>query len=679
MTRMSGSPTSPLLQPLHLGAREIPNRIVFGAHVTNFGVGNVFTPRHRAYYRERAVGGAGLIVTEGLTVHALDWPYEHIPFGHCDEIVPSLHALAEEVRLASGGATRLVAQLSHTGGQTHGRLLRQSPWAPSAVPDVSSRKMPRVMEADHIEQVVRGFGAAAARVAQAGLDGVELNAAQYSLLRQFLSPLTNLRGDDYGGALENRLRLLLRVVAVVRTLLGPGRILGVKLCGDELAPWGGLTPEHAAEIAAKLVGAGGVDYLSVQIGGPYSAHITDAGMPMPEAHGAAASAAIRNAVCEAVQPHGVPVFLEGRIDRIETAEAVLQAGQADAIVMTRALISDPDLPRKVAGAAPEPIRPQVGMNRYFVVKGDWNRPLGDLANPRAGREETLPPVEALPRNQRERVLVIGGGPAGLEAAGTLARLGHRVTLAESRGRLGGLATLLAETVTARAEFAPLVAHHEHMLERLGVEIRLNTLIAGGEPWLSEFARIYVATGASAPPPLYAVPNALPLWTPRALLEPDAPARLPAPAAGRPSPAAGRALVIDSEFGYRMANSVERLLALGFGVDVIAEDFFIGREVVESAELLWFSRVAAAGVGLYPRLRVLRVETDAVVASDRFSRQERRFAPVSLLVHSAPEVPNDALAERLRQRNPQVITIGDARAPRLMGEAILHAHKTVREI
>jgi hypothetical protein len=315
------------------------------------------------------------------------------------------------------------------------------------------------------------------------------------------------------------------------------------------------------------------------------------------------------------------------------------------------------------------------MNRYFVVKGDWNRPLGDLANPRAGREETLPPIEPLPDHQRQRMLVIGGGPAGLEAAGTLAWLGHRVTLAEARARLGGLATLLAEAVIARAEFAPLVAYHERMLERLGVEIRLNTVIAGEEPWLAEFERIYVATGASAPPPPYAVPEAMlttgRLWTPRALLEPDAPSRLPAPSTGR-------ALVIDSEFGYRMANSVERLLALGFGVDVIAEDFFIGREVVESAELLWFSRVAAAGVGLHPRLRVARVEPDAVVAIDRFSPRERRFAPVSLVVHAAPEIPNDALAERLRERHAQVITLGDARAPRLMGEAILHAHRTVRE-
>jgi len=663
---MSGSASSLLLQPLQIGALEIRNRVIFGAHVTNFGLGNVFTSRHRAYYRERAAGGAGLIVTEAITVHPLDWPYEHIPFGHRDEIVPSLRELAEDVRRASAGATRVVAQLNHTGGQTHGRLLRQSPWAPSAIPDVSSRKMPRVMEARHIDQVIEGFAHAAARVAQAGLDGVELNAAQYSLLRQFLSPLTNVRTDDYGGPLENRMRLLQRVVAAVRQVLTPGQVLGVKLCGDELAPWGGLTPDHAAEIAARLVAAGGVDSLSVQIGGPYSAHITDAGMPMPQAHGAGASAKIREAVRGAI-----PVFLEGRIDLVQVAEAVLKAGQADGVVMTRALISDPHLPHKILAGENANIRPHVGMNRYFAVKGDWNRPLGDLANPRAGREESLPPLEPVPESARKRVLVIGAGPAGMEAAGVLGRLGHRVTLAESGAHLGGLALKLARTARSRSEFGPFVEYHAKNLARTGVELRLRTEVTGEEPWLEEFDRIWLATGAAASTLRIPAPEGMPVWTPRDLLEESAPERLP-------SPFAGRVLVVDSELGYRMAYAVERMIELGFSVDVITEDFLVGRDLVESADLLWFNHVAAAGVGLHSRLRLDRLESQRALAIDRFSRRERTFSGLALLIHSAPETPGARLQERLSQRGIEAVTLGDARAPRLMGEAVLHAHRTVRE-
>jgi 2,4-dienoyl-CoA reductase-like NADH-dependent reductase (Old Yellow Enzyme family) len=665
-----------LLDPLPLGRTTLPNRIVFGSHVTNFGRGNLFTPRHAAYYGARAAGGAGLIITEALTVHPLDWPYEHVPFGHREEIVPSLRALAAALRAAApGGAVRIVAQLNHSGGQTHGRLLRQSPWAPSAVPDVASKKMARAMDAGQIEQVVTGFAAAAERVARAGLDGVELNAGQYSLLRQFLSPLTNFRTDHYGGPLENRIRLLLRVVAAARRALGVEPILGVKLCGDELAPWGGLTSEDAAEIATRLSAAGGLDYLSVQIGGPFSVHITEAGMPVPQAHAAHLARTVRDAISGAGAP---PVFAEGRIESGEAAEGVLARGDADACVMTRALISDPDLPRKLAHPGAEPVRPHVGMNRYFVVKGDWNRPLGDLANPRAGREARLPPLHASPAAARRRMLVIGGGPAGLEAAGTLARLGHAVRLVEAGAELGGLAARLAAAIPARAEFGPLVDYHRAMLERLGVQVELGHRVAGDEPWLAEFDRILLATGAQAPPCPWPIPEglapaAISAVTPRDLLEPGARERLP-------SPALGRALVADAELGYRMANAVEWLLGAGYGVDVLTEDFFVGRELVESAEFLWFNRVAGQGARFYPRLRVARIAADehghpAVIAADRFSRQERRFAPASLLVYAAPEAPADGLLEKLSARGLEAVTIGDARAPRLMGEAVLHAHRT----
>ena len=693
---------SPLLQPLPLGRPgtnrpALPNRIVFGAHVTNFGQGNLFTARHRAYYRERAAGGAGLIVTEALTVHPLDWPYEHIPFGHQDAIVPSLRALADELRVAAQEAGHppplILAQLNHTGGQTHGRLLRQSPWAPSAVPDVASKKMPRVMDTHQIDEVVQGFSAAAARVRQGGLDGVELNAAQYALLRQFLSPLTNFRADEYGGSLENRLRLLARVIAEVRRALGPGPVLGVKLTGDELAPWGGLTPEHCAGIAQALTAVGGLDYLSVQIGGPYSAQITDAGMPTPQAHAAPLAENIRRAVAGAL-----PVFAEGRIESPQAAESVLAQGQADACVMTRALISDPDLPRKLAGAGPEPIRPHVGMNRYFLVKGDWNRPLGDLANPRAGREARLPrlaPGAAARAAEGAPVLVIGGGPAGMEAALTLARLGRRPHLVEAGPALGGMAERLAAQQPTRAEFGPLVEWYRAMLDRLGVRVELNRAVDGGEPWLADYARILIATGAEAPPAPWPLPAGLCAVTPRGLFAPGARERLP-------PPAAGRALVIDSELGFRMGNAVEWLLDAGYGVDVATEDFFVGRELVESGELLWFNRVAPRGAALHPRLRAGTFEREATRSSftailrDRFSGQECRIPGLALVVYAAPERPatipplqkaergpggegeGRTLREILRARGLDAETIGDARAPRLMGEAILHAHQTARE-
>ena len=652
-----------LAQPLRLGPVVLRNPIVFGAAVTNYGRGNVFTPRHLAFYRARAAGGAGLIVTEALTVHPLDHPYEHVPCGHSDGIVPSLRALAAEVREAGaeaglGPGPAVLAQLNHTGGQCDGRWLRQSPWAPSAAPDVASRRVPRAMEAEHIAQVVAGFAAAAGRVVAAGLDGVELNAAQHALLRQFLSPLTNHRDDAYGGSPENRYRLLAEVVRAVRATLGPGAVLGVKLCGDELAPWGGLTPEDGCRIAQWLVRDGGVDYLAVQIGGPFSEDVTDAGMPTPQGHAAYLAAGVRRAVGAAL-----PVLAEGRIDAPAVAAGLLAAGQADGVVMTHALLTDPDLPRKVAGADPEPLRPHVGLRRHFAVRGPWNRPLGDLMNPRAGREAILPPP--VRRSGAGSALVIGAGPAGLEAATTLARQGCRVRLVDRAAAPGGWAARLAAQVPARGELGRLPAYYAALLERLGVEFQGDTEVTGWSDDLAGWERIVLATGAAAPPPPAELAGGPPCLSPRVLL-----------ADGGPAPAAGRAVVVDSEGGFRMGAAVEWLLARGLAVDVLSEDFLVGRELAAAGELSWFGRVRRADARFHPRTRVGAVDGAAVEAVDRFSGAHTRLEGVTLLVAATPEVPADGLLDELRARHPRVLPVGDARAPRLMGEAIFHAHRSV---
>jgi 2,4-dienoyl-CoA reductase-like NADH-dependent reductase (Old Yellow Enzyme family) len=682
-------PGSPLLQPLALGRVVLPTRIVFGAHLTNFGHGNLYTERHRAYYAERAAGGAGLIVAEAMTVHPQDWPYEHVPFGHREAVVPSLKALGGAVREANPD-TVLLAQLNHTGGQCAGRLLRQSPWAPSPMVDVASKRVAREMLAEEIAQVVAGFGAAAARVVGAGWAGVEVNAGQWSLVRQFLSALTNQREDPYGGDADRRARFLLEVVEAVRHAIGTDAVLGVKLCGDELAPWGGLTPQDAEALAGRLAAQGALDYLSLEIGGPYSTHLTDAAMPTAQGFGAHLAGPVRAALRKVGSP--LAVFAEGRIESVEFAERLIATGEADGCVMTRALLSDPRLPRKLAArsllpALPEdaePVRPHVGHLRYFCVRGDWNRPVGDLANPRAGREALLQGVQPVPEARPPSapdgrpVLVIGGGPAGCEAAITLARQGWAVTLVEARSRPGGWAARLAETCVAREEFAPLVAYHAALLERWGVEVHLGLRLSGdeaqvaGRPW-DAYARIYVAVGAEAPPSeLRTEAATCAVVTARALLDDPAP----------PLPVPGAAVVVDTEYGFRMGNAVEWLLARNWRVDVVSPDLFVGRELVESSEFLWFQRVAAARASglppavLRPRLAARLLRGKALLCADRFSGQETVLEPLDLVVLAQPEVPAAALYDALARRHPAVQRIGDARAPRQMGEAIAQAYRTV---
>ena len=615
-----------------------------------------------------------MIVTEALTVHPLDVPYEHVPFGHRDEIIPPLAQLADLLR--EGETPPLVlAQLNHTGGQTAGRILRQSPWAPSSVPDVASKKMAREMEAHQIEAVVHGFTDTAERVMAAGLDGVEINAAQYSLLRQFLSPLTNFRGDEHGGSLENRERLLMEVIASIRQRIGPQPLLGVKLCGDELAPWGGITQEDAAALATRVAATGHVNFMTMQPGGPYSTHMTDPGMPIAEGWGLDAGEKARNAVLEASTGDlMVPVMAEGRIEQPEKAVEAIRTGRVDGCVMTRALMSDPEMPRKIQQKDPL-IRPHVGMRRYFAVRGDWNRPLSDLANPRAGKEDRLPPVSQ--SSAKQKVLVIGGGPAGLEAATTLASEGHHVKLLERSGELGGMAAILSRQVETLKEFNRLLNFHQGLLARFGVDVVLNQAVDGSEPWLNTFDRIVLAVGAADRDSALSGQSTFPWFSPRSLLTGQIQSAgdlmpMPSPA----FPPTGLAVVVDAEGGFRMAAIVEWLLAKGYNVDVVTEDFFVGRELVESGEMNWFSRVRSQGAKFYPRTRLEQTAGAKVICQDRFSGQAVVFSPVALGVHVQPETPARALWEKLQGCHPKVIRVGDAMAPRLMGEAVQHAHRMV---
>ncbi len=231
-----------------LRGRTAPSRVLFGPHETNLGDGRRFSARHAAYYGRRAAGGAGVIVTETASVHDSDWPYERAPL--------VAEGWGDVLAACRPHGALVLAGLGHAGGQGSSAHHHQALWAPSRVPDVVTREVPMAVEQPEIDALVAGFGAAAAQAAAADLDGVEVEAGQHSILRQFLSGLTNHRTDVYGA---DRVRLLREALGAVRAGLGDDRVLGLRLCCDELAPWAGITPVAGADAAAELAGA--VDYL----------------------------------------------------------------------------------------------------------------------------------------------------------------------------------------------------------------------------------------------------------------------------------------------------------------------------------------------------------------------------------------------------------------------------------
>jgi 2,4-dienoyl-CoA reductase-like NADH-dependent reductase (Old Yellow Enzyme family) len=386
-----------LFQSLKIGPRETRNRILFGSHTTNLAHHNLLSQRHADYYAARARGGAGIIVLEEHIVHPSDMPYESAVLGYLPAAAQAVANVVERVHVH--GALALV-QLNHNGQQSTSYHHQREMWAPSPVPDVASREVPKQMEHADIRAVIAGFAQVACTVTQAGADGVELQVADRSLLRQFLSPLTNQRGDTYGGTLENRLRFVQETLEAVHAAIGPDRVLGMRFCADELAPWAGLTPEQSVEIARLLTTSGRVDYITVTTGSIFSTHMFpfQASMHVSPAYAAHLASAIKAAV-------NVPVFAAGRIMTAAQAERILAEGQAGGVEMIRALIADPNLPRLSQEGHAGRVRPCIACNQGCQVRGEMNATISCSVNPDVIHAQPLHPsggnsLPAHPPNSR---------------------------------------------------------------------------------------------------------------------------------------------------------------------------------------------------------------------------------------------------------------------------------------
>lgn len=347
---------------------------MFGPHVSNLGRDRSISDRHVAYYGRRAEGGAGIIVTEEASVHPSDWPYERAPLA--SECVAGWAAVADACH---PHGSLVLAALGHAGGQGTSHWSQRELWAPSRVPEVDTREVPKQMEAADIGAVVAGFGAAAEGARSAGLDGVEVNAGQHSLVRQFLSGLTNQRGDEWA----DRNRFATDVLAAARAGLGADGVLGMRLSCDEYAPWAGITPEAAATLAAELAGL--IDYLVVVSGSIFTVGATRPDAHVPAGFNLGLCSAVRTAVRAA---HGdrVPVVAQGSIVDVTMAETALGDGTADVVEMTRAQIADPDLVSKAAAGHVERIRPCVRCNQQCMVRDNRNPIVSCIGEPRSGHE-----------------------------------------------------------------------------------------------------------------------------------------------------------------------------------------------------------------------------------------------------------------------------------------------------
>lgn len=477
----------PLLQPYALKHLHLRNRLMSTSHEPAYSEDGMPKDRYRLYHVEKAKGGLAITMIGGSSVVSPDSPQA---FGNLevyrDEIVPWLRRLADDVHAHD---TAVMIQITHLGRRTNWNKADWLPvLAPSLVREPAHRAFPKIAEDFDIARVVRDYGAAAERVKEAGLDGIELETYGH-LLDQFWSPITNRRDDEYGGSLENRMRFSLAALDAIRAAVGPDFIVGFRMVIDEASPEG-ISAEEGKEIARRLVATGKVDFINVIRGRIDSdealTHVIP-GMGTPVAPHLALASEVRREL-------GVPVFHAARINDVATARHAIAEGHLDMVGMTRAHIADPHIGAKIMRGEEDQIRPCVGASYCLdgIYEGTGTT---CIHNPATGREAKIPQIVTRGSGPAKKVVVVGAGPAGLEAARVSAARGHQVTLFEAGPRAGGQIHLAA-ALSRRKEIVGIVDWRVDQCERQGVALRFN-VYAEADIVLAEAPDlVVVATGGT---------------------------------------------------------------------------------------------------------------------------------------------------------------------------------------
>lgn len=649
---------APLWEPLQVGSVTLKNRIVVTAHSLQYAENNLMTQQSVDYYEERAKGGAGLILTEAQAVHPSSrglaprtmqgWPAEVIPV--YERVAEAVHRYGAKVFI----------DLSHFGVEDQNDMFLdnwRALWSASGLPSVTFGEIGRPMTHGDIKELAAGFARSARNAKVAGMDGAEVHAAHGYLLCSFLSPLTNLRTDEYGGTTENRCRVVVECARAVREECGPDFAIGVRISMTEYVP-GGIDEDEGERIVKHLADSGLFDYFSISAGNGSTFDQVVSPMSLPGARLVDLAVRAKKVV------NGLPVLTANGITDLSIASEIVSAGKADLVAMTRAHIADPHLVTKAQSGREKEIRHCVSANQGCINRMAKGWSLTCTQNPAAGREKLLG-IDTLQLSETpKRVVVVGGGPAGMRAAEVAGSRGHDVVLLEKDEQLGGQIRYAARLAT-RGRWAVMIHDMERNLALHKVDIRTgfdatleniralepdHVVVATGSRWRTDGFTVKMAHRPGIP----GLEHVKVLDPIEAIVSPEL--------------CGERVLIIDDTGEYLALGLAETLAKLGKSVEVITAGLHLGANILLTLDVgHLFPRLYALGITLTSEHIVAEVNAEGAVLS-RIWDGKQRVLPVDSIVTVMLRDAETALASALDSEF-EITQIGDCLAPRRVDEAI----------
>jgi 2,4-dienoyl-CoA reductase-like NADH-dependent reductase (Old Yellow Enzyme family) len=635
-----------LFEPIQIGSVRLRNRIFSSGHMTCMLSDGLPNADFVAYHEARAAGGCGLIITESAAVHPTSNAYNVQLFR--DESIAALSKVADAVHRHD---CKVFGQLGHGGRETHSSPDGTAPVAfgPSQVASERFHVIPRAMPAKLIVEIAHSFGTAAERYLKAGFDGVEIMASHGLLLAQFLNPRVNRRDDEYGGELENRMRLLRDTIASVRKRTGDSLAVGIRISGDELNV-GGLEPEEVTDICARLNDDGELDFIDV-IGGSMtslagSVHVVPP-MNVEPGYLAPIAAKIKSVVA-------VPVLVAGRINQPHTAESILAAGHADLCGMTRAQICDPELANKAARDAVDDIRACIGCNQACIGHMQQGFPISCIQHPETGRERRYGTISLA--DESLRVVVVGGGPAGMKAAAVAAARGHHVTLYEQDVELGGQVKL-ARLLPERAEFGGIISNLDREMRAAGARVELGVRVDRALIVQTRADAVVLATGGTP-------------HIPDLLIEEGAHVVHATQLLAERANVGARVVVADWRCDWVGLGIAEQLARDGCHVRLAVNGYVPGQSIQQYVRDRWVGELHRLGVEIIPYARLVGVDESTVYLQHTTSGEPILCEGVDTLVAATGNASVNVLERELEGYGGEIHMAGDCLSPRTCEEAVL---------